>query len=160
MKPQISTPEELLTAICIELGCDINKIKSKVRKRELVNVRHIYSYIGKVYFDFTLMSLSKEIGGRDHTTIIHSINTLKDLVKSNNPLMTEMLAIVLESLGLTESDKKNYEQFYRQHNSLVNEHDSLKLKYGNCCAENLFLQKKIANLETQNRLYKSNALLV
>ena len=157
---KIKTPEELLKAICIELGCDINKIKSKVRKRELVNVRHIYSYIGKLYFDFTLMSLSKEIGCRDHTTIIHSINTLKDFIKSNNPLMTEMLSIVLESLGLTESDKKNYEQLSRKYNSLVNEHDTLKLKYGNFCADNILLKKKIANLEMQNRLYKSNALIM
>jgi hypothetical protein len=159
MKQQINTPGELLTAICNELGCNETKIKSKCRKQELVNVRHIYAYIGKIYFDFTLMSLSTEIGNRDHTTMIHSITAVKTFLSCNDKMITEMLAIVMTSLGLTESDRKNYEHLLSQYNDLQKLYSELKLKYANSCADNLFLIKKIEILERQIKLYKSNALI-
>jgi len=160
MKQQISTPKDLLTAICNELGCNETKIKSKVRKRELVTVRHIYAYIGKIYFYFTLMSLGDALGKRDHTTIISSINSVRNFVKSKDALVCEMLAIVMDSLGLAENDKKNYQHLQRQHTELTNAYNSLKLKYANLCADNKYLEKKISNLETQIKLYKTNALVV
>lgn len=149
MKQQINTPDELLKSICNELGCNIFKIKSKVRKQEFLNVRHIYSYIGKLYFNFTLREIAHEIGNRDHTTIINSINFVKNFIEINDPLITQMLDIVIKSLGLTGSDIKNYE-------NLHNKFNELKINYDNCLSENSLLHKKIVILENQIKLYKNN----
>lgn len=52
----------------------------KVRKREIVELRCIYCYLAKS-MGYSLNDIGKEIGGRDHTTVIHSLKTFRDLME-------------------------------------------------------------------------------
>jgi chromosomal replication initiation ATPase DnaA len=56
------------------------RLISKDRKRELVIGRQLYCYYAKQILGSSLKTIGKAVGGRDHTTAIHSIQTIKDLV--------------------------------------------------------------------------------
>ena len=56
---------------------------SKKRNRNIVTARHIAMYLAKELTDLPLMSIGDSFGGKDHTTVIHSCNKIKELIKSD-----------------------------------------------------------------------------
>lgn len=72
------TKEEILKVICRELEMDFDEVKNrKTRLREFVYTRHLYSYFCKEYTKDSLSVIGKFLK-KDHSTIIHSINQIKD----------------------------------------------------------------------------------
>ncbi|HLK97363.1 MAG TPA: chromosomal replication initiator protein DnaA, partial [Hymenobacter sp.] len=57
----------------------IADLKAKSRKRELVHPRQIAMYLAKEKTDLSLKSIGYHFGGRDHSTVIHAIQTVSDL---------------------------------------------------------------------------------
>lgn len=49
------------------------------RKREIVYVRQMMMFFLAKYTCLTLESIGDMFGGKDHTTVIHSVDTIKDL---------------------------------------------------------------------------------
>jgi chromosomal replication initiation ATPase DnaA len=74
----------------IEMHSDIKKhqIVGSTRKGTVVLMRHL---ICKLVYENTGMSYKKigqVLGNRDHTTIIHSVRTAEDLIKTNEEYAT------------------------------------------------------------------------
>jgi hypothetical protein len=69
--------EEILEIISEECGVNVHDVMKKVRKTELVKVRHIYSAILRKYYGFSYPKIA-EIMDKDHTTIIHSVDTFRN----------------------------------------------------------------------------------
>ncbi len=61
----------------------VELLKSKTRKREIVVARQIGMYLTKEFTNLSLKSIGSHYGGRDHTTVIHAINTVNDLVDTD-----------------------------------------------------------------------------
>lgn len=59
----------------------IPKLSSKDRSRPLVELRSIFFYIGRT-MGYSLKELGGYMGGKDHTTVIHNINTFKNLYET------------------------------------------------------------------------------
>lgn len=55
------------------------KLGSKARYRELVELRNIYCAIARM-MRYTLTHVGESLGGRDHTTVLHNVETFKNLV--------------------------------------------------------------------------------
>lgn len=72
------TPEQVLEIVSKNCGVTIEQIISKTRKREPVDARHIYCAIMKKEFDYSLKSIGLTLSNRDHTTVIHSVETFDD----------------------------------------------------------------------------------
>lgn len=71
----------------------LESIKSKTRKREIVIARHVAMYLAKQYTNHSLQFIGDYCGGRDHSTVLHAIQTI------NNMLSTEhKFKLVLEEL--------------------------------------------------------------
>lgn len=66
----------------IERNTGITKfeIKMKSRKREIINAKRIYSMLMYNYTDATLVTIGLLLGGHDHSSIIHHLNSLNDLI--------------------------------------------------------------------------------
>lgn len=63
----------------------VEHIYGSRRSRNLVVIRQAYSFILKAnYQTVSLTQIGKDLGGRDHTTIIHSIATFKNLLSTND----------------------------------------------------------------------------
>ena len=58
----------------------VEKLKEKTRKREVVQARQISMFFAKKYTNLSLKAIGQHFGGRDHSTVIHAITTVNDLM--------------------------------------------------------------------------------
>lgn len=58
-------------------------LKAKTRKREIVQARQISMYLAKNYTNASLSTIGAETGNRDHSTVLHSCKTVKNLIETN-----------------------------------------------------------------------------
>lgn len=61
----------------------VELLKSKTRRREIVVARQVGMYLTKEFTNLSLKSIGFHYGGRDHTTVIHAINTVNDLIDTD-----------------------------------------------------------------------------
>ena len=72
----------------------VEQLKSKSRKRGIVIGRQVAMYLAKQYTDVSLKELGKIFGGRDHSTVIYSINTMDDLLETDDKLSSKVDLLV------------------------------------------------------------------
>lgn len=65
-------------------------IYEKTRKKEVVKPRQIIMYMLREEFSVSYPSIGEKLGGRDHTTVIHSCEKIKEEIKSNTSLEQEI----------------------------------------------------------------------
>jgi chromosomal replication initiator protein len=62
---------------------DLEAMKSKVKKREIVIPRQTAMYFCKRYTQLTLALIGENFGGRDHSTVIHALESVEDMMKTD-----------------------------------------------------------------------------
>jgi chromosomal replication initiator protein len=62
----------------------IDQLKDKTRKKEIVMARQMAMYFSKEYTNLSLKSIGYHFGGRDHSTVIHAVQTVNDLYDTDN----------------------------------------------------------------------------
>lgn len=68
-------------------------IYEKTRKKEVIKPRQVIMYILREDFSISYPSIGEKLGGRDHTTVIHSYEKIKNEVKSDMLLSKEIQEI-------------------------------------------------------------------
>ena len=68
----------------------VDQLKSATRKREITQARQISMYFAKKYTNNSLKSIGSHFGGRDHSTVIHSCTTVKDLIDTDKKIKKEV----------------------------------------------------------------------
>jgi chromosomal replication initiator protein len=68
-------------------------IYEKTRKKEVIKPRQIIMYILREDFSISYPSIGEKLGGRDHTTVIHSCEKIKREVKLDSLLLKEIQEI-------------------------------------------------------------------
>ena len=58
----------------------LESLKSKTRKKEIVIARQVAMYLAKQYTNHSLKSIGHYCGGRDHSTVIHALQTVNDML--------------------------------------------------------------------------------
>lgn len=69
--------ESIQNHVCEYFGIDPNKVREKTRKQEIVEARQIAMYLSKKFTESSLKTIGLHFGGRDHSTVIHAINTIE-----------------------------------------------------------------------------------
>lgn len=69
---------------------DKNAIYEKTRRKEVVKPRQVAMYLLREDVNESYPSIGENIGGRDHTTVIHSCEKIKNDIKSDNTLAQEV----------------------------------------------------------------------
>ena len=59
-------------------------MRSKSRKRELVVARQVAMYFSKEYTNHSLKSIGQHFGGRDHSTVIHAVQAVNDMLETDS----------------------------------------------------------------------------
>ena len=72
--------DSIQEAVAGYFNVTVADLKSKGRKREVVHPRQVAMYLAKEKTDLSLKSIGYHFGGRDHTTVIHAVQTVSDLV--------------------------------------------------------------------------------
>lgn len=68
------TLEQILNAVCEKFHVKARDITSKSRRKEIVAPRQILMYLLKKYTPLSISQIGRDIGGRDHSTVIHACN--------------------------------------------------------------------------------------
>lgn len=70
-----------------------DSVYDKTRKKEVVKPRQVIMYILREDFNISFPSIGEKLGGRDHTTVIHSCEKIKAEIKTNPMLLEEISQI-------------------------------------------------------------------
>ncbi len=62
---------------------ELEAMKSKGKKREIVIPRQTAMYFCKRYTQLTLALIGENFGGRDHSTVIHALESVEDMMKTD-----------------------------------------------------------------------------
>lgn len=74
---------------------DQASIYEKTRRKEVVRPRQIIMYILREDFQVSYPAIGKKLGGRDHTTVIHSCEKIKAELRGNSELEEEITQVRL-----------------------------------------------------------------
>lgn len=81
---------DLIKIVSDFYNIDPNSIKDKTRKKEVVRPRQITMYILREDFNISFPTIGEKLGGRDHTTVIHSCEKIKKDLKIDNTLSQQL----------------------------------------------------------------------
>jgi chromosomal replication initiator protein len=76
--------DTVVKLIAHEFNVSITDIKSKKRQKDIVHVRQVIFYLMKKLSFSSLQAIGGFIGGRDHSTVIHAIERIEALIKSDH----------------------------------------------------------------------------
>lgn len=77
------TPLEIMQLVADELKIDIKEIKSSKRNQEISYARQLCMYLLKDILNLQLIKIAKHVGRKDHTTVIHGITRIEDLISKD-----------------------------------------------------------------------------
>ncbi len=94
------TTEQIFAATAASYGVTVADLEGKSRRQPLARARQVAMYLCRELTDLSLPKLGVLFGGRDHTTVLHGINTVKKLMQSDQELFENVTAL-LQSLRTT-----------------------------------------------------------
>ncbi len=68
----------------------VDLMKSKTRKREIVQARQISMFFAKQLTQASLKNIGMYFGGRDHSTVIHACQTVNDLIDTDKKFKSDV----------------------------------------------------------------------
>ncbi len=69
--------------VCDYFNLPIELLKSKTRKREVVQARQIAMFFAKKMTKWSLASIGAQCGGKDHATVLHACRTVNNLSETD-----------------------------------------------------------------------------
>ena len=84
------TSEKIIGSVCSFYKITRDKLLGKSKKKELVQPRQICAYLMCEIMNIPLVSIGEAMGGRDHTTVIHSREKVANLIKINDRVAKEV----------------------------------------------------------------------
>jgi chromosomal replication initiator protein len=91
------TPDRVRRRVAEEWGVTADLLQSKKRTKNLTVPRQVAMYLIKEAFDLPLVEIGKLFGGRDHSTVIHSIAKVEEDLRTD-PVLRERVEAVRSSL--------------------------------------------------------------
>lgn len=84
------TPSMIMEVVAEHFGVKTDDISSSKRNAEFVMPRHIIMYLCRKYTDSSLKSIAKLLGKKDHTTIMHAYDKIKEEIEINQELRSKI----------------------------------------------------------------------
>lgn len=75
--------EYIQKVVCDYFKLNMEVMKSKTRKREVVQARQIAMYFAKGYTKASLATIGAHCGGKDHATVLHACKTVNNLMETD-----------------------------------------------------------------------------
>ena len=68
----------------------IEDLKAKTRKKEIVIARQVAMFFSKEYTNHSLKAIGAYFGGRDHSTVIHAVQSVDDMMDTNSHFKSQI----------------------------------------------------------------------
>lgn len=91
-KPNL-TPEKIILGVSKHFNVSIDLLKSPSRKARVSRARQVIMYLLRKHLTFSLVEIGSICGGRDHATVIHSIDKVESFISQKGQLCDEILRI-------------------------------------------------------------------
>ncbi len=90
--------ERIISAVSKKYGVPVEDIKSKKKTDNIANARHVAIYIIKKLLNLSYPSIG-QIFGRDHSTVISSVNKVELNIRTKNNYEADIQSIIKEVKG-------------------------------------------------------------
>ncbi len=87
------TPSQVIETVAKFYSISVPEMVSASRNKELVQPRQIAMYLIRQETDASLPEIGGLLGGRDHTTIIHGVERVKDRLESEEQLRRDVMSV-------------------------------------------------------------------
>jgi chromosomal replication initiator protein len=87
------TIDDILEKVCTHYNVNQQHVFSKSRKRDYVLVRQVSMYLAQKYTKMPASRIGQLIGGRDHSTVIHSCSTIEQRLKVDKAFSADLTSI-------------------------------------------------------------------
>ena len=87
------TPSEVLNAVANHFKIKQVVIKGLSRQKEIILARHIAMFLFKTELNLSYVEIGRWFGGRDHTSVMHGVNKIGQLLRPGSAIEQDLLAI-------------------------------------------------------------------
>ncbi len=87
------TVDEIIETVCNHYNVSLSSVSSRSRKKEFVMARQVSMYLAQKYTKMPASRIGKLVGGRDHSTVIHSCSKIESLLKVDKSFYAELSSI-------------------------------------------------------------------
>ena len=84
------TAESIIDSVCDFYKIQRSDLLGKKKTKDVVEPRQICAYLMTELLSIPLVTVGQELGGRDHTTVIHARDKIAELIKENTRVETEI----------------------------------------------------------------------
>lgn len=85
--------EEIQAQVGKFYGVTVKEIKATKRTQNIVLARQVAMFLAREMTDNSLPKIGKEFGGRDHSTVLHAYNKIKNMISQDESLRIEIETI-------------------------------------------------------------------
>jgi chromosomal replication initiator protein len=100
--------KQLLRTVADHFGIPAEELTNKKRDRKTTLARHVAIYLLREGYSRSLSEIGKELGGRNHATILHGYEKIANEL-STNPHLCDQIAEIRERLSLQRDYNKAYQ---------------------------------------------------
>ena len=91
IKPKKSVAiKDVVKIVSDHYNLDESSIYEKTRRKEIVKARQVVMYLLREDFNVSYPLIGQKLGGKDHTTVIHSYLKIKEEIKVDSQLLQEL----------------------------------------------------------------------
>lgn len=108
---EVIIPEEtmiqlplIMNIVAKEFNVTIADLQSKKRHKSIVVPRQTGMYLAKKLTNYSLLEIANFFGKRDHTTVLHAVDKIKDLRKQDKELHEKLVDIEYKISGTDSSE--------------------------------------------------------
>jgi len=82
--------DNIIRVIAEDYGLTPNDLRGKKRTHNITFARQLAMFVGREMTDYSTTELGQDFGGRDHTTVMHSISKIRDKLLTDPALGTKI----------------------------------------------------------------------
>jgi len=97
--PKALTAEDIIRATAHSYGFGVADVTGKSRRQPLVLCRQVAMYLCRDLTDLSLPKIGGQFGGRDHTTVMHSIDKVTNLLQSDRDVFDQVTRLSQQLRG-------------------------------------------------------------
>ena len=86
--------ESIQNIVAVYFNLNIQEMLSPRRSRSLARPRQIAMYLAKKYTTNSLPDIGRKFSNRDHTTVIHAVKKIEELIKNDNEIKHSITEII------------------------------------------------------------------
>jgi chromosomal replication initiator protein len=75
--------DKIQRSVSTYFSISIDDLKDKTRRKEVATARQVAMYFAKEYTDYSLKQIGQYFGGRDHSTVIHAVQCVHNLIDTD-----------------------------------------------------------------------------